>query len=55
VVLVNKWASTSQSDARNAIATIRASARPETPVVAVLNQSADASRASGRFAEYYAS
>ena len=29
VVLVNKWASTSQSDARNAIATIRASARPE--------------------------
>lgn len=55
VVLVNKWASTSQSDARSAIATIRASTRPDTPVVAVLNQSADASRASGRFAEYYAS
>lgn len=55
VVLVAKWASTSQAEIKSAAATMRSSVRPNTPIVTVLNQSAEARRVAGKFADYYSS
>jgi len=55
VVMVSKWAATSQAEIKSAARTMRSSVRPNTPIVTVLNQSADAGPAAGKFAEYYSS
>ena len=55
VVLVAKWAATSQAEIKSAAATMRASVRPNTPIVTVLNQSAETRRVAGKFADYYSS
>ncbi len=55
VVLVAKWAATSQAEIKSAASTMRSSVRPNTPMVTVLNQSAQSRRVAGKFADYYSS